>query len=153
MKHLKKGIYGLLLSVAFFSASAQTVPVNEPDYNKPKLFQDLPQQLNVVIEQLQNLLNVPVGQSVNFNVSAGFNFQGQVVSSASKYEGSIKSVVIRSSNRAGATLTFSKITNTDGVVSYTGRIMSFQSGDGFQLAYQNGQYVLVKKQFYDMVNE
>jgi hypothetical protein len=61
--------------------------------------------------------------------------------------------VINSTNYNGARLTFSKTSNRDGSVSYNGRIVSFQHGDLFELKNQEGSFVLIKRNFYELVNE
>jgi hypothetical protein len=154
MKNLQISGLILLFTICCFTSSAQqNPPVNEPDLNKPKLFQDLPERIPVQQATLQSALNATVGQSANLAITANFVYKGQVVSSASKYNNKIESIVIKSSNRIGASFSFSKITNEDGSTVFRGRIISLQHGDGFELVNENGQYFLVKKQFYDMINE
>lgn len=155
MKTIKTGIICLAGIVACLSALAQTPPVREPDYNKPLLFQQLPQQM---ICNMQNLLNLfesetGTGSAVNFNIAENFNFRGIVTSTAIKDNGKISSVVIRSSNYEGAVLSFSRLIREDGTISFTGRIISLQHGDGFEIIHVNGNYILNKKGFYDMINE
>jgi hypothetical protein len=43
MKNLRTTLIGVCITLSSFAATAQnnTVPINEPDYNKPKLFQHL----------------------------------------------------------------------------------------------------------------
>jgi hypothetical protein len=129
------------------------IPLNEPNPNKPRLFSSLPDLINVDVAVFGDVFNAAQGTSVNIPVSAAFRFQGQIVSTASKYNNSIRSVVIRSVNYAGASLTLSKLTDADGIVSYTGRIISLAHGDLYELKNQNGQYSFVKKGFYELMNE
>ncbi len=145
----------MILYSLFAPAQHQTIPLNEPDNNKPRLFNNLPDNIPVNINTLAGLLNAPVGSTISTNLASDmpFTFEGQVVSAASKYGGSIRSVVIRSTNFNGARLTLSKITNEDGISSYTGRIISLQHGDLYVLQNRDGQFALVKKGFYDVVNE
>ncbi len=82
-----------------------------------------------------------------------FKLEGQVVSVVSKYNNSIQSVVINTSNFNGARLTFSRIKKQDGSVIYSGRIVSFEHGDLFQLINKDGEFVLVKRNFNELVNE
>jgi len=152
MKTLQSGSLLLLCALISLISFGQSIPINEPDYNKAKLFQDLPDRLPVQVSSLQNLLNLQIGQAANFQLTNNAVLQGAVVSAATKYN-TIQSIVIRSTNRTGASFSFSKITQPDGSVKYTGRIISRQSSDGFELSLEKGQYFLVKKQFYDMVNE
>jgi hypothetical protein len=156
MKNLKTAVLSVMLSVLFVNASAQNnsnPPVNEPDYNQPKLFNDAPQKFNVDLSVLQSLLDLPVGQSVNVPLTGTFRLIGSVVSKSDASDPSVKSVVIRSTNRVGATMTFTRVTNADGSFSYLGRIISYKNSDAFEFAQENGSYVLVKKHLYDLFNE
>jgi hypothetical protein len=155
MKNLS--LSGLCLAVTFFcvTASAQnTVPVNEPNQNKPKLFTELPDKIPVHILDLQSLMNTEAGKSVSLALGeATSKFSGKIVSKANKYNNNIRSVVIRSSNFNGATFTLSSSAQPNGTVKFTGRIISLQHGDLYELQNQDNQYILVKKNFYDLVNE
>ena len=148
------------LSITLFSlcSSAQTsttIKVNEPNYNKAKLFQGLPENIPVSMENISELFNGEIGSSVSLNLSGdeSLRFNGDVVSVVSKYENTIQSVVVRSTNYPGARLTVSKITDANGNISYTGRILSMQHGDLFELKNIDNQFVLVKRKFHDLVNE
>lgn len=149
---------GLCLAMLFLcvNASAQkAIPVNEPDLNKPALFTDLPDQIPVHILDLQSLVNTDKGREVNLKMgqAASKTFAGTIVSKANKYNNSIRSVVIRSSNFNGATLTLSSSTLPNGTVKFTGRILSLQHGDLYELQLIKGQYFLIKKNYHDLVNE
>lgn len=144
-----------MLYSLFLPAQNEKPPITEPDYNKPRLFNNLPDKIPVSLEEINNLLNTEVGHPASLKLSTAINirFEGVVVSSANKYGNSIRSVVIRSSNYNGASFTISKITTTEGAVSYTGRIISFKHGDVYELQKMDGQFVLVKRNYYDLVNE
>jgi len=143
----------LLLSVCSF-AQSQTTPVREPDYNKPKLFTSLPDRIPVNIDRVNALLAVQVGAPASFSLDEATtkSFSGEVVSKANS-SNNLQSVVIRSSNFPGATLTITKVVDKDGVATYTGRIISFQHSDSYELQNLEGRYMLVKKGFYDLINE
>lgn len=153
MKNLKTGIICLLFILACTAAEAQSDLVREPDNNRPSLFQQLPQRLNCRLSNLQSLLHAQTGQQVNINIADNLVFQGVVSSVANRENGKIGSVVIRSTNFKGAALSFSKIINEDGSIQYAGRIISFQHGDAYEIQFEKGQYVFIKKGFYDLVNE
>jgi len=93
------------------------------------------------------------GEAGSIHLSDKLVLNGTIVSTAVKYNNRIKSIVLKSSSYAGANLTITQITNTDGSISYRGRIVSFQHGDCFELKYEKGEYILVKKNFEDMVND
>lgn len=136
------------------AAQTSTVPQNEPDYNKPRLFQNYPEKIAINTDAFTFLFKAAVGSTVETTIGgSNFRFAGEVVSAASKYENRIISVVIRSSNFPGACLTLSKLTNQNGVVSYTGRIISKDHGDVYVLKQENGTFSMNKKNYYDVVNE
>ena len=153
MKNLLKGVVCLSLFFICLQSSAQTPPVREPDMNRPALFQNLPNKISCRINYLSALLESEIGKPVSFSLADNLSLQGVVSSVASKFDNTLLSVVIRSTNFPGAALSFSRITKEDGTYSYVGRIISFQHGDAYEITLENGQYFFVKKGFYDLVNE
>ena len=153
MKNLAKGFICLSLFLICLQSNAQTPPVREPDMNRPTLFQNLPNKISCRINDLSALLESEIGRPVSFSLADNLNFQGVVTSVASKFDNTLLSVVVRSTNFAGAALSFSKITKADGTYGYVGRIISFQHGDAYEISLENGQYYFIKKGFYDLVNE
>ncbi len=153
MKPLINGILCLLIILSCISSDAQNISVREPNYKRPILFQNFPQRTSIDMTNLEYLLQYETGRQVSLTLAPNFIFQGIVSSVVSKNENSINSIVIRSTNWHGAAFSFSKINKPDGSFYFTGRIISFEHGDGYELNYENGQYYLNKKGFYDMVNE
>ena len=154
MKHLIQGTLCLLILCIYTVVSAQKITLPyEPDHKRPKLFQDIPDRVLVTASALRPLLDLKTGQPANISLSDKFIFKGTVASMASKYSNTIKSIVIKLTDRAGASLTLSQITNPDGSINYRGRIVSFQHGDCFELKTEKGQYILVKRNFEDMIND
>ena len=153
MKNLVKGILCLSVFVVSINLRAQNPPVREPDMNRPSLFQNLPEKITCRVDDLSALLEAQVGTTVSFNFADNTNFHGVVSSVANKFENTLQSVVIRSTNFPGAALSVSKLIKEDGTVSYVGRIISFQHGDAYEITMENGQYYFIKKGFYDLVNE
>ena len=155
MKILKTGALCVLLCIACMSTYAQKepLPVSEPDHNKPKLFADLPNKFDLDLPSFESLLELPEGQSVNIRLTGPYNYHGTVVSKSDPSDVSFRSVVIKSINRQGAVLTFTRTKNTDGTYTYIGRIVSHKHSDAFQVEEENGRYVLVKKQLYDLLND
>src|SRR6187401_249780 len=101
MKNLVKGIICLSLFLICQQSNAQTPPVREPDMNRPSLFQNLPSKISCRINDLSALLESGTGKTVSFSLVDNLNFQG-VVSSVAKFDNSLNSVVIRSTNFPGA---------------------------------------------------
>jgi hypothetical protein len=157
MKVLKTGALCVLLNVIALTVAAQNhpnnPPVTEPDYNKPKLFADLPQRFKFDVKATEALLDRSVGEKVNVHMTGNLQFHGTIVSKSDPSNKDIKSVVIKSINRQGATLTFTRIQNEDGSFDYKSRIMSFKHSDALELTWEDGQYVLHKKHLYDLYNE
>jgi hypothetical protein len=154
MKKLKAIAIGALLTVSYLHAGAQEkIPLNEPDYNKPKLFADLPQKINLKIVDMESLFSAATGSSVSARLTDHFIFQGVVVSKSDDKDVTVRSVIVRSTNRLGAVFTFTKITGEDGSIVYRGRIISPRNSDAFELVNDKGQYVLQKTNYYDLVNE
>ena len=143
----------MLFSLCSLAQGAQnkTIPINEPDNNKPKLFADLPDRVDFNPNNLANLLELKVGQSVNIPINSGFDFSGQVVSKSDDPK-SI-SVVIRSTNRIGARLILTKITDENNTIKYIGRIISLKHADSYEIVSENNQYYFQKKGFYDLMAE
>jgi hypothetical protein len=52
----------------------------------------------------------------------------------------------------GARFTLTQLSKEDGVKEYAGRIISFQHGDAYLLEKEGDTYFLVKKGFYDLIN-
>lgn len=153
MKNLAMAVFCLSLFCTCLHSNAQTPPVREPDMNRPTLFQNLPNKISCRINDLSTLLESEIGKPVSYSFTDNLSFQGVVSSVASKFDNTLLSVVIRSTNFPGAALSFSRIIKNDGTVSYVGRIISFQHGDAYEINLENGQYYFVKKGFYDLVNE
>jgi hypothetical protein len=153
MKNLVKGFVCLSLFFICSHSNAQTPPVREPDMSRPSLFQNLPSKISCRINDLSALLESQIGKPVSFSLADNLSFQGVVSSVASKFDNTLNSVVIRSTNFPGAALSFSRISKEDGTFSYVGRIISFQHSDAYEINLENGQYYFVKKGFYDLVNE
>jgi len=147
---------GLCLLLLFTCATAPAqnkIPVNEPDQNKPKLFTNLPDKIPVTITDLDRLLSAENGKTVSFKFGQknSNSFEGQVISKAD--DNTVHSVVIRFANFNGATLTLSSSAQPNGTVKFTGRIISFRHGDAYELQNRNDQYILIKKNYYDLINE
>ncbi len=159
MKNLRT--VAALICIAFcgISASAQNpdhAPLNQPDPNKPKLFSNLPDQIPVSIDYLNTFFDSPSGKAISLVTGTDRNslsFEGRVISSESKYNDALKSVVVRSTNFNGATFTVSKYTDETGTVTYSGRIISMQHGDAYELKTVDGNLILVKRKFHSLINE
>ena len=158
MKNLRTVFTGVCITLVSLGLSAQnrTSPLNEPDMNKPLLFAGLPDRIPVSMDYINSLFGSSSGKPVSIATATdptSSRFEGEVVSSGSDENDRLQSVVVRSTNFNGARFTVSRYTNEEGVVSYTGRIISFKHGDAYELKNESGNLVLIKRKFYSLVNE
>ena len=150
MKTVKTAVLCMLLIVCCFNSFAQQP--SERTTAKPLLFNDMPEQMRIRITDLTGLLDLSVGTSVNTFLAQNFHFQGTVVS-VSPPEENVKTVVIKSTNRKGASLIFTKTKKNDGSIKYLGRIISLKNDDAFEIVKEGDQYLFQKKKLYDLINE
>lgn len=153
MKKLKVFVLSFIL-ICFYQVShaqEQERTINTPDYNKPKLFSDVPDKLNMKLKSADALFDLKVGSSFFTQLADQFSFTGIVISKVDN--ASFQSIVIKSTNRKGAILSLSKIKKGDGSFIYKGRILSRNNADAFELANENGQYILQKKNYYEIISE
>lgn len=157
MKNLRTAVLCAMMALCSLAGFAQEkpVPINEPDYNKPRLFDGLPDKVPVSADEINVLLGTQAGRPASLKMSpdAARLFEGEVVSVAGRPEEGFRTVVIRSTNFNGARMTLSRITGENGSVTYTGRILSFKHGDLYELQRTDGNWAWVKRNFYDLVNE
>ncbi len=152
-------LYGFCLSFILCcskSVAQDRIVHKEHDQYKPSLFSNLPDKIPVDIHELKNLFSYTAAKGKETNAAfidktlPGFN--GKIISATSKYNNTVRSVVVSSTRFNGATLTLSS-TTTDGTVRYSGRIVSFQHADLYVLQKEEEQYFLIKKKFHELVNE
>ena len=148
-------VLGLLLLAAAFQVNAQdnNIPLNEPNYNKPRMFNTMPTRIEITPEKLNQLIATPNGQTAAIPFNGQEEIHGDVISAVTKYNNAIQSVVIRCADFDGARLSISKVNMPDGTTNFTGRIISLRHGDLYQLIQEDAGWVLVKKNFYDLINE
>lgn len=156
MKNLCTIAICVLLMISGITVNAQNrIPLNEPDLNKPKLFSNLPEKISVNASELETYFTTQVGANTQLSLASDANqkFEGNLVSRSERSVDGVQTAIIRSSNYNGSRMTVTKRLNDDGTVTYLGRIISFQHGDLYELQNLQGQWFLVKKNYYDLVNE
>jgi hypothetical protein len=135
----------------FYSGAQEKIPINQPDYNKARLFDDIPKKIILKTADMESLFDFSVGSPVIAKFSKDFYLQGAVVSKST--DATVKAIVIKATNRQGAVFTFTKIAKSDGACIYKGRILSRNNSDAFEIVKENDQYVLQKKNYYEIVSE
>ena len=154
MKILKTGLLCLLLSLCAARASAQVIGASRHGtLKKPELFHDLPRRMDINAQSLAPLFRKEIGEDVMMPLASGFTLAGVVVSKSSTAEMQYKTVVIRSTNRPGATLTITGVRSKDGSIQYSGRMLSLKHSDAYEMKNEGGQLALEKKDLADLVSE
>ena len=153
MKTLFTSIFSMLFILCSQAQIQGNSPVKEPDYNKPKMFADLPEVMELKITDLELLIGLPMGGSINSVLADGFPMKGVVVSRSGEATSDVKSVVIRLVNRPGSTFCISQVRTDGGQTKFIGRVISMNNSDAFEIARLDDKYVLRKKHLYDLVNE
>ncbi|RYY98441.1 MAG: hypothetical protein EOO11_08080 [Chitinophagaceae bacterium] len=154
MSYLKSLLSALLLLGAVTGATAQKqAPLREPDVNKPALFADLPASLPVTEALLSGLLELPLGNTVALPVSGKFRLEGTVVSQSDAADTCVRSIVLRSPVRGGATLSLSRVCRPGGGYDWSARMLGYNGGDALELVCENGRYQFVKRGLYDLLSE
>jgi len=156
MKNLIVTLITVCISFCGLATAAQALPtkklpLNEPDYTKPKLFADLPDRLDFNPNDLLNLFELQPGQSVSVKVDSSFIFTGDLVSKSNDNRSS--SAVLRLTNRSGARLVFTRIKGENNLVKYLGRIISFKHEDCYEIVCESDHYYFKKKSIYDVISE
>jgi hypothetical protein len=142
------------LGLGFLHSGAQEkLPINQPNYNKPKVFDDLPGKMNLKVSDMESLFDLSVGTLVTAKLTQNFHLKGTIVSKSGNSKSQVRSVVINSITRKGSVLTFTRITTEDGSFIYRGRILNKESIDAYDIVKEDDQYVLEKKNYYEMVRE
>ena len=78
MKILKTIAVGVLLSVCMIQAAAQqntkSLPISQYDFNKPKLFKELPDRIKVPLKNFDDVFDFEVGKTVDLPFASNFQF-------------------------------------------------------------------------------
>lgn len=141
-----------LLFAARPNGHAQPVPHPVTSHNKPRLFTDLPSRLNIRLSDCELLLQRPVGANVQATIADGLVWNGRVVSKSQDGQ-PYQTIVVRSTDRQGATFVFTKTTDDSGVVRFRARIVSLAHADAFTLVVQEGRYYFIKQNLDEIVTE
>ena len=158
MKNLRICFLFAIIANFYFSSnvSAQNATYREPDYNKPRFFDAYPNEIKISTTILDELLASRPDQTISKSLSSDNNtlpFQGKVLSEVNREDGSFRRIMIKSTNYPEATLTIWKFLDTQGILRYKARILSFTHGDAYELEKIASGYAFIKKGFYDIINE
>lgn len=127
MKLLSKPMLLILLCLSTAAVYSQ-----QKVDSRPKLFAALPATMKVNDASLKDAFTFFPGQKVSIALSNNFVFTGEVISNEVKYS-NLQNIIIRSATLNNALLSLSKTINTDKTISYTGRIISNNAFDGYEI--------------------
>ncbi len=138
MKHY--ATYALSVLLSFIT----TTGFSQVNNQKPKQFNSFPSTISCGETELSKVFTATAGQDISFSFSNNFTFSGTVTSNLVKYS-NLQTAIVKSPDYSNSILSISKITNTDGSISYTGRIINKDYFDGFELKRNTqGSYELIK---------
>lgn len=154
---MKNVISALCVIVVFITTHANAqiqnkLPITEPDYHKPKLFNNLPSALPLNVGQVNAVLNKQEGAQVTISLADQLTIEGVIISTSDKKNNHQKSIVVKCSNWPGTYLTLSANENNDDMI-LNGRLLSRQYGDAYEVVKKNGTYYLHKINLYDLLSE
>lgn len=138
----------LLLSQA---VAAQQNLIHEPDYSRPAGLSDLPDSFNCKLQDISILQNSGRGDNIVLKLADDFQLKG-IVTSLQLFS-SRNTIVVRSTNFPTYTLSLIWWKNADNQTIVIGRLISFTRKDALVLQNREGNYVWVKKDYYELVNE
>ena len=154
MKNLVAGITCLYLLFTLGAVAQENDHLNEPDRNKPRIFSDLPERMPIDVSLLTSTRSRAAESPIRLPLAGKVPVvQGRILSTTEKFNGALQTMIVKLDNRAGAIFTLSRITADDGSVTYRGRIVSRQAGDCYELTCENGTYILIKKDYNEMIME
>ncbi len=111
---------------------------------KPNLFNAFPSAINCSEQELSRAFNTTVGQNISLSFSNNFSFAGVLTTNMQQYS-NLQTTLIKSPAFSNAIFCLSKRTETDNSVTYVGRIVNDNYGDGYMLTKNSdGTYTLNK---------
>jgi hypothetical protein len=131
----------LLCSGQTLQAQTHTPPLNQP-VDKPLLFASLPGKLECNLEEVDRLFMADASEKLSVQLNDHLQLSGTIVEKVRKSP-EILTVNFRPSNYAGSMFTISRIIQ-DGVIRYSGRIVSKDNGDVLMMVKENDKYFFTK---------
>jgi len=156
MKILQTLALCALLNAYTGDASAQVLKEANNQHHvvqKPMLFKEAPSRVPLKHKEFDKLFSFEVGEAVSLSLASDFSLAGTVVSKAEDRNANVKSIVVRCSDKAGASFTMSRFIHQSNTITYSGRMISFKHADAYEMVLENGSYSLVKKEASDLYEE
>jgi hypothetical protein len=139
----------LLCSVQSLQAQNQTPPLNQP-VDKPLLFAALPTRLECNLEEVDRLFMADPSDQLSVQLNNHLQLSGTIMEKVRKSP-EILTVNFKTASYGGALFTISRIIQ-NGVIRYSGRIISKDNGDVLLMVKEQDKYFFAKmSQKYVMV--
>ena len=143
MKKLYAVAYTVLLVIIACNTQAQTSPpVNQVVEEKPLLFTNLPEKSDCNLEEIDKLFMAEPSQKLVIRLNARMQLDGTVMEKV-RHSPEVLTINFKITNYPNALFTVSRIIK-DGVIRYTGRIVSRDNGDALMVVQENGKYYFTK---------
>lgn len=144
MKNLYALSCTLLLVIVACTTQAQTdPPINQTVADKPLLFTALPEKLECNLEEVDKLFMAEPADKLIIRLNDHLHLNGTVTEKVRRTP-EVLTVNFKVANYPNALFTISRIIQ-DGVIRYTGRIISKDNGDVMVVVKENGKYYFTKK--------
>jgi len=142
MKKLYALAYTAFLVIIVHNAQAQTPTVNQSAAEKPLLFTSLPEKLECNLEEVDKLFMGEVSQKLVIRLNDRMQLDGTIAEKVRRSP-EVLTINFKISNYSNAMFTVSRIIQ-DGMIRYTGRIISKDHGDVMVVVKENGKYYFTK---------
>ena len=138
-----KKLYALsLLLIIVYTSQAQAPTVNQAVAEKPLQFTTLPEKLECNLEEVDKLFMAEIDQKLIIRLNDRMQLEG-IVSEKVRRSPEVLTINFKVSNYPNSLFTVSRIIQ-DGMIRYTGRIITKDNGDVMVVVKENGKYYFTK---------
>ena len=142
MKNLYALSYTALLVIIVHTSQAQAPTVNQAVAEKPLLYTSLPEKLECNLEEVDKLFMAEIDQKLVIRLNDRMQLDG-IVAEKIRRSPEVLTINFKVSNYPNSLFTVSRIIQ-DGMIRYTGRIISKDNGDVMVVIKENGKYYFTK---------
>lgn len=142
MKKLYAAAYTALLVIIACTTQAQTIPAVNQEEERPLLFASLPEKLDCNLEEIDKLFMAEPSQKLVIRLNDKLQLDGTVMEKV-RHSPEVLTINFKLTNYPNALFTVSRIIK-DGMIRYTGRIVSRDNGDVMMVVRENGKYFFTK---------
>ena len=142
MKRLYALAYIAILVIIAHNTQAQTPTVNQNAAEKPVLLTSLPEKLECNLEEVDKLFMGETSQKLTIRLNEHMQLDG-VIAEKIRRSPEVLTINFKISNYPNALFTVSRIIQ-DGMIRYTGRIITKDNGEVMVVVKENGKYYFTK---------